>query len=79
MTDKWTRRDGTTIPYSEMDRHHAWNSARMLVRHGWPIPYALADRVGEVGRLRALYYHAWNLGWLLLHPHLITWCMVKGL
>lgn len=74
----WARRDGSTLSYSDMGRHHAWNAERMLRRDGRKVPFAVRMIAGDVTGLRLAFYHAWNVGWLLMHPRKINRCTLRG-
>lgn len=58
MEFTWHTADGRTIPIMEMERHHAWNTLRLLKRRGFGNTYK-----AKALKLRLRHVPWWEFTW----------------
>lgn len=67
----WGTYDGRVIPVDQMDRHHTWNTIRMLERKGAGsdlITKAMRKHLGEVSKREEAFFHLKNIVYRITHP-----------
>lgn len=67
----WGTYDGRMIPIDQMDRHHTWNTIRMLERKGAAndlITRAMRKHLGKVSKREERIFRLKNIAYRITHP-----------